>query len=370
MRIQLFLVVFVLTSTCSTVANADTCTNCKALVASLRDELISDSSIRQQQEVLVASLCPASSDPADCLETLPSLWRHIAMILWPGYYDTEMPLDLDYNCPEQCSDPKEEPYYCDTCQLAIQASMDQLLTEEFMNIVVDGLTGPWYCDTHPDDLDCPSKVNETIRDGLPILAEEMFAILDSGEVCNTAVADTCPANPPPPHDKYAKMARYITHFSNHGAMATISSREPTTSFPFANVFSMADGPLGESSGTIYMYTTPIEISFIDLAIDNRASITLSLAQGEYCDHQGLDPQDPPCGHICLTGRIERVVDPEEEEFAQRALFSRHPNMEYWPADHAFYFAKLNMTNIILLDWYGGAITVPLEEYYAAKVDHP
>ena len=29
MRIQLFLVVFVLTSTCSTVANADTCTNCK-----------------------------------------------------------------------------------------------------------------------------------------------------------------------------------------------------------------------------------------------------------------------------------------------------------------------------------------------------
>ena len=28
--------------------------------------------------------------------------------------------------------------------------------------------------------------------------------------------------------QYAKMARYITHFSNHGAMATISSREPTT----------------------------------------------------------------------------------------------------------------------------------------------
>ena len=36
--------------------------------------------------------------------------------------------------------------------------MDQLLTEYFMDIVVDGLTGPWYCDTHLDDLDCPSKV--------------------------------------------------------------------------------------------------------------------------------------------------------------------------------------------------------------------
>ena len=82
-------------------------------------------------------------------------------------------------------------------------------------------------------------------------------------------------------------------------------KELVLSFPFANVFSMADGPLGESSGTvstiiivvmitimfvivaiitifflfqIYMYTTPIEISFIDLAVDDRASITLSLAQ--------------------------------------------------------------------------------------------
>ena len=82
-------------------------------------------------------------------------------------------------------------------------------------------------------------------------------------------------------------------------------KELFLSFPFANVFSIADGPLGESSGTvstiiiviirtilfviviitiifcifqIYMYTTPIEISFIDLAVDDRASITLSLAQ--------------------------------------------------------------------------------------------
>ena len=131
---------------------------------------------------------------------------------------------------------------------------------------------------------------------------------------------------------------------------------------------------------------------------------ISNAQGDYCDHQGLDPQDPPCGHVCLTGRfniiiiiiffsifnaaviifiivikksttlpkrrnqmlsstnqcwksilcthpksllpsykititlvivmivtivirVERVLDPEEQEFARRALFSRHPNME-------------------------------------------
>ena len=34
--------------------------------------------------------------------------------------------------------------------------------------------------------------------------------------------------------QHAKMARYITHFSNHGAMATISSREPTTRYDSDN----------------------------------------------------------------------------------------------------------------------------------------
>ena len=28
----------------------------------------------------------------------------------------------------------------------------------------------------------------------------------------------------------------------------------------------------------------------------------NVLQGEYCAHQGLDPQDPPCAHVCLTGR--------------------------------------------------------------------
>ena len=45
------------------------------------------------------------------------------------------------------------------CHQAEQkASMDQLLTDYFINLVVDGLTGPWFCDSHQDDLDCPEKV--------------------------------------------------------------------------------------------------------------------------------------------------------------------------------------------------------------------
>jgi hypothetical protein len=44
------------------------------------------------------------------------------------------------------------------------------------------------------------------------------------------------------------MARYICHLSDWGAMATINSRSPLASFPFANVFSISDGPLDNSTG--------------------------------------------------------------------------------------------------------------------------
>ena len=55
-------------------------------------------------------------------------------------------------------------------------------------------------------------------------------------------------------------------------------------------------------------------------------------------------------------------------FAKKALFSRHPVMPDWPKNHGWFFAKLNITNVIVLDFFGGAITVPLEDYFNAKVD--
>jgi hypothetical protein len=73
--------------------------------------------------------------------------------------------------------------------------------------------------------------------------------------------------------------------------------------------------------------------------------------------------------MVLTGTMVRVAeDSEEGKFAEQALFSRHPVMPDWPRDHGWFFAKLNITNILLLDYFGGAITVPVEEYFAATVD--
>ena len=74
------------------------------------------------------------------------------------------------------------------------------------------------------------------------------------------------------------MARYITHHSDWAAMATIAARDPIVGFPFANIFSVSDGPVDNSTGVPYIYISPWEISAQDLTHNNKASLTMSLAQ--------------------------------------------------------------------------------------------
>jgi len=173
---------------------------------------------------------------------------------------------------------------------------------------------------------------------------------------------------PPPHDQVAKMARYICHHSNWAAMATISSRDPIVGFPFANIFSISDGPEDNSTGVPYIYISPWEISAKDLTHNNKASLTMSLAQGGYCQQNDLDPEDPRCAHVILTGEFIKLSSgSEEEDFARKSLFTRHPIMPDWPVGHHWFFAKIEIQNIQLLDYFGGAVTVPVKDYFEAQL---
>ena len=80
-----------------------------------------------------------------------------------------------------------------------------------------------------------------------------------------------------------------------------------------------------------------------------------------------DPEDPRCAHVILTGTFVKLAKVSKEgQFAEKALFSRHPIMPEWPEDHGFFFAKLDIQNILLLDFFGGAVTIPVEEYLNAN----
>lgn len=175
-------------------------------------------------------------------------------------------------------------------------------------------------------------------------------------------------NDPPPYREHARMARYIVHRSDWTSMATICSREPLKSFPFSNVFSVSDGAdVAKSTGIPYFYMSSLEISVHDLRIDPRASVTMSLAQGDYCKQKHLDPEDPRCAHVIITGTFTPIEKGSEEEtFSKDALWTRHPAMEHWTAeDHGWFFAKLNIENIQLLDFFGGVSTISLEDYLNA-----
>lgn len=75
---------------------------------------------------------------------------------------------------------------------------------------------------------------------------------------------------------------------------------------------------------------------------------------------------------------------EEYNFAQDALFSRHPAMKSWPkgndfynetkfffskglfVDHHFFVAKIDIEHVGVIDYFGGVKHVSVADYFAAK----
>ena len=52
--------------------------------------------------------------------------------------------------------------------------------------------------------------------------------------------------------------------------------------------------------------------------------------------------------------------------AQQALFQRHFSMKEWPTTHNWVVAKIEVHDIWLIDYFGGATHVDVNQYF--KVD--
>mmetsp|Transcript_8583 Transcript_8583/g.11192 ORF Transcript_8583/g.11192 Transcript_8583/m.11192 type:complete len:123 (-) Transcript_8583:271-639(-) len=82
---------------------------------------------------------------------------------------------------------------------------------------------------------------------------------------------------------------------------------------------------------------------------------------------GGDPESPVCARLVLSGQYVNVSGTSEESFAQSALMTRHPQMDTWPVDHSWFYAKLVITDIWLIDIYGGASILDVDQYYAVNM---
>ena len=122
-------------------------------------------------------------------------------------------------------------------------------------------------------------------------------------------------------------------------------------------------------------------SFKDMKARPQASFTLSEASlSSVCGVDPLtscltipsgkhrvtgDPESPLCARLTLTGTLV-PLDPESAEYStiQAAFFLRHPEMEQWPKDHDWIIVKLELLDIWLVDFFGGASTISVEDYEA------
>nr|XP_008541723.1 PREDICTED: protein CREG2 [Equus przewalskii] len=91
--------------------------------------------------------------------------------------------------------------------------------------------------------------------------------------------------------------------------------------PFGNCLPISDGPLNNSTGTPFFYVTPKDPVVADLMKNPMASLLLPESEGEFCRKNIVDPEDPRCARLTLTGQMI-AVSPEEVEFAKQAMFSR------------------------------------------------
>jgi hypothetical protein len=171
----------------------------------------------------------------------------------------------------------------------------------------------------------------------------------------------------------------MVHTLNWGVISTVSSRLPGAP-PFGNVYSFVDGSCGNSSGTPYFYGTYQDQTFKDMKENPKASLTLSEASlASVCGPSGLaacstvasgkvnpvgDPESPICARLTLTGTLVEL-DRNSDEFheALAAFYLRHPQMKDWPSGHGWVIAKLEIEDIWLIDFYGGASILNLENYY-------
>merc|ERR1711970_564039 len=178
--------VFLFSSALLAVAAADSCSDCTAVVSTIAARLMSEESIAAQQGILVGGLCPGAEDPAECEAALPGLWAGIAAVLWPGYWDP----NAEWMCAPICAAPEDTVMTCDDCKMGIQAAIDQMLSPEAMDIIVEGISAE-LCKENPTP-ECPAAVDGVLRAGLPLLAEA-GADADFAQACNAAVENTCAA---------------------------------------------------------------------------------------------------------------------------------------------------------------------------------
>uniref|UniRef100_A0A2P2KB43 Protein CREG1 n=2 Tax=Rhizophora mucronata TaxID=61149 RepID=A0A2P2KB43_RHIMU len=169
----------------------------------------------------------------------------------------------------------------------------------------------------------------------------------------------------PDPDDAAASARWLICQNYWGVLNTLSP--DLGGAPFGNVVSYSDGLPNKGSGIPYFYLTALDPTAKNALKDERASLTVSEYALGTCGK--TDPETPTCAKITLTGKLKLLGGKSKEaEFAQHALFTKHPAMKGWPKDHNFQIFKLEIEDIFLINWFGGPKPLTVDQYLQLKLN--
>lgn len=173
--------------------------------------------------------------------------------------------------------------------------------------------------------------------------------------------------PVPPWNHTAARARWLVYHSLWSSVGTISIR--LGGLPWGNVRSVTDGVGKTSTGLPVLYLPSDDPSGQDIERDSHATISMSeAALTERMDPAkgscgGMDPEDPTCARITLSGRLRAVSDPAKISSAKESMRVRHP-LAPWLANVSYY--TIDLENIDFLDFYGGPANLSVTQYLAVS----
>ncbi|XP_023301314.2 protein CREG1 [Lucilia cuprina] len=174
---------------------------------------------------------------------------------------------------------------------------------------------------------------------------------------------------------HVKIARNLVHQANWASVGTISTHSAVKDYPMVNIISINDNDaFGQSTGRIRFLLTDLDFTGPDWQHNNKATFLFTDEQLMHCskrpwpdNNSPIDPMEPTCARAIISGQVVKM-DKSSNDYdgALVAFVERHPAAKNWLKAHSFYLCELNITNIFVLDYYGGPHTVNITDYYNTK----
>ncbi|XP_068157877.1 protein CREG1 [Drosophila tropicalis] len=168
---------------------------------------------------------------------------------------------------------------------------------------------------------------------------------------------------------HAKIGRQLVHQATWASVGTISTNKIVENYPMVNIISVDDSDvLGNSTGRIRFMLTDLDFTGPDWQKNNKVTFMFTDAQNLNCQKAGMDPMEPTCARIILSGQVKKMEkDNASYKPALEAFLKRHPAGANWMKFHTFYLCELVINNIFVLDFYGGPHEVSASDYYAITI---